>query len=89
MKNIASRILELTMPTEKEKEIGGVPLSKWKLAFGMAIQTSIDKDYFTDVLAYVLYPGLFDKDIWFDEWGYVDEAFKEVFGISREECPYG
>ena len=67
-----------------EKMIGGIPISKWKLAFANTVKLAIDKDYFTDELEYTLYPNGLPKDKdgeddWDYAWRMVDEALKEIF----------
>lgn len=65
----------------EEKLIGGIPVSKWKMAFADLVEIAIDKDYFSDILTFDLYE---DKNIsWQKKWEYTNEAFEEVFGISR------
>ena len=39
-----------------EKMIGGIPVSKWRKAFALAVNIAIDQDYFSDILFYGLYP---------------------------------
>ena len=67
------------------KELKTLPKEQWVKAFAMAVNTAIDKDYFSDVLFFDLYPDCEDYDAM---WAKVDEAFKEVFGIERSECGY-
>ena len=79
----------------KEKVIGGIDLSTWKQAFAQATAIAISKDYFSDILFDGLYPdtheeaGAIDEEneeaideVYNSKWKFVDEAFKEVFGIS-------
>lgn len=39
-----------------EKMIGGISVSKWREAFAEAVAIAIEKDYFSDILFYGLYP---------------------------------
>lgn len=69
------------------KIVGGIPIEKWKLAFADAVNTAIDKDYFSDTLFFDLYPEHGDEDEDYEKmWASVDEAFKEVFGYDRHDC---
>jgi hypothetical protein len=58
----------------------------------------MDKDYFSDILFFELYPNTAEEaanipdedeeaicDVYNSKWDMVDKAFKEVFGFSREE----
>ena len=66
------------------KEINGVSIERWKLAFAAAVNNAIDKDDFSDILFFELYPdhGYEDED--YDKmWASVDKAFKEIFGYDR------
>ena len=80
----------------KQKMIGGVSIDRWKQAFANAAAIAIDNDYFSDILFYDLYPGTYDEydkvkdentdiadNIFNEKWKFVDEAFKEVFGVDR------
>lgn len=72
------------------KELKTLPKEKWVEAFAALVNTAIDKDYFSDVLFFDLYP---DAPRETDEdyeaiWAKVDEGFKEVFGIERSEAGY-
>jgi hypothetical protein len=84
-----------------EKMIGGFPVSKWRKAFALAVNIAIDQDYFSDTLFYDLYPNIHEEavalglrdddeeaidDVYNAKWDYVDEAFKEVFGMAREQA---
>lgn len=82
----------------ENKVIGGISLEKWKEVFGRAAAIAMDKDYFSDILFFELYPNIDEEvakideedeeaicDIYNAKWNYVDEAFKEVFGFSRDE----
>lgn len=78
------------------KTIGGIPLEKWKDAFAELVAIAIDKDYFSDILFFDLYPGTHEEahaiddddedaicDIYNEKWNYVDEAYEAIFGVSR------
>ena len=80
----------------KQKMIGGISIDRWKQAFANAAAIAIDNDYFSDILFYDLYPGTYDEydkvkdentdiadNIFNEKWKFVDEAFKEVFGVDR------
>ena len=80
----------------QKKMIGGVSIDRWKQAFADVAAIAIDNDYFSDILFYDLYPGTYDKydkvkdentdiadNIFNEKWKFVDEAFKEVFGVDR------
>ena len=92
-----------------EKMIGGIPVSKWRKAFALAAAIAIDKDYFSDILFYDLYPNIYEEaaaaekaadearlnglevdnavdEVYHAKWDYVNEAFKEVFGMAREQA---
>ncbi len=63
--------------------ICGLPREKWVKAFADAVETAIDKDYFSDILFFYLYP---DEPQETEEdyqkiWDNVDEAFEEIFGF--------
>ena len=77
----------------EEKMIGGISISKWKEAFRELCENAIDKDDFSDILFYDLYPdtsaeaAAIDEDdeeaqyeVYNEKWKYVHEALKEVFG---------
>lgn len=85
-----------------KKEIGGIPLDKWKHVFANAVSVAIEKDYFSDILFFDLYPNTSEEvdKIWYEDtsetareeaiqnlyeekWGYVNEAFNEIFGFKR------
>ena len=87
---------------DTKKEIGGIPLDKWKRAFANAVSIAVEKDYFSDILCFDLYPNLQEEvdKIWYEDtsdvareeaiqnlyeekWGYVNEAFNEIFGFKR------
>ena len=80
----------------KQEMIGGVSIDRWKQAFADVAAIAIDNDYFSDILFYDLYPGTYDEydkvkdentdiadNIFNEKWKFVDEAFKEVFGVDR------
>ena len=77
----------------EEKIIGGISISKWKEVFRSLCETAIDKDYFSDILFYDLYPNTGAEaaavdeddedaqyDVYNEKWKYVYEAMKEIFG---------
>lgn len=87
---------------DNKKEIGGIPLDKWKRAFADAVSIAIQKDYFSDIFFFDLYPNINEEinKIWYEDtsdvakeeavqdlyeekWGYVNEAFNEIFGFKR------
>ena len=75
--------------------IGGIPIDRWKMAFAEAADIAISKDYFSDILFFDLYPNTFKEaeeeneelvdEIYNAKWEFVDKAFKEIFGVSRNE----
>lgn len=80
----------------KDKVIGGISLETWKKAFGEAVAIAIDKDYFSDILFFNLYPNTSEEvaqaeeidedtvcDIYNEKWDYANKAFEEIFGFSR------
>ena len=80
----------------QKKIIGGISIERWKQAFANVAAIAIDNDYFSDILFYDLYPGTYDEydkvkdentdiadNIFNEKWKFVDEAFKEVFGVDR------
>ena len=80
----------------QQKMIGGVSIDRWKRAFADVAAIAIDNDYFSDMLFYDLYPETYDEydkiknenadaadDVFNEKWAFVDEAFKEVFGVDR------
>jgi hypothetical protein len=80
------------------KTIGGISIDRWKMAFAEAVDIAIDKDYFSDILFFDLYPNTHEEaaavseeneeladEVYNTKWECVNEAFKEVFGISRNE----
>ena len=75
-----------------EKMIGGIPVSKWRKAFAVAVNIAIDQDYFSDTLFYDLYPNIHEEaaalgdSVYGAKWNYVSEAFEEVFGMTRERA---
>ena len=82
-----------------EKMIGGIPVSKWRKAFALAVNIAIDQDYFSDTLFYDLYPNIHEEavalglgddeeaidDLYNAKWDHVSEAFEEVFGMTRKQ----
>ena len=82
-----------------EKMIGDISIERWKTAFAEAVDIAIEKDYFSDILFLDLYPNTSEEEAAIEEeanielidevynakWKFVDEAFKEIFGISRDE----
>ena len=80
----------------QQKKIGGISIERWREAFACAAAIAMDKDYFSDILFYDLYPGTHEEvhkveeedeeaacDIYNEKWDFVDEAFKEIFGVDR------
>ena len=74
----------------KEKEIGGITITDWKSAFAELVRIAIDKDYFSDILYYELYPNIEEEikdiedeeeqdDIYNAKYDFVYEAFEEIF----------
>ena len=65
----------------------------WNLLFARMVEMAIDKDYFSDAIECIEWSEEFytiDEDgedcLDYDKvWKYVDEKFKEIFGISRHE----
>ena len=77
---------------ENQKNIGGISIERWKRAFADAVEFAIDNDYFTNILFFDLYPiaAKIDEnnedaqdDVYNSKWEYVNEAFKEIFGVER------
>lgn len=68
--------------------IPDLPKEKWLRAFAVAVNTAIEKDYFSDILECDLYPEVDSSDdqTWEEMWNHVDDAFQDIFGISRDEC---
>ena len=75
----------------EEKMIGGISLTKWKEVFRELCETAMDKDYFSDILFYDLYPNTgaeaaaVDEDNeehnpYSEKWDHAYEALKEIFG---------
>lgn len=58
---------------------------EWNLAFARAVAIAIDKDYFTDEVAFELFPEEWEAGKYEEIWEEVDKAFKEVFGCKRHE----
>jgi hypothetical protein len=79
--------------------IGGITLEQWKKSFANAILIAREKDYFSDILFYDLYPDtheqaatLYDAGeydamdaLYSEKWEYFNEAFKQIFGFSPYE----
>ena len=65
-----------------------LPKEKWLRAFAVAVNTAIEKDYLSDILECDLYPEVDSSDdqTWEEMWNHVDDAFQDIFGISRDEC---
>lgn len=70
------------------KEIPKLPKEKWLKAFAMAVNITIEQDYFSDLLEYYLYPEVDSSDDQVREemWNQMDDAFQDIFNISRNEC---
>lgn len=81
-----------------EKMIGGISIERWKMAFAEAADIAINKDYFSDILFFDLYPNTSEEaaaieeedeelidEVYNAKWEFVSEAFKEIFGISQNE----
>lgn len=64
-----------------------LPREKWLRAFAVAVNTAIEKDYFSDILRCDLYPEAdpSDDQTWEEMWNHMDDAFQDIFGISRDE----
>lgn len=64
-----------------------LPREKQLRAFAVAVKIAIEKDYFSDILEYDLYPEVDSSDdqTWEEMWNHVDDAFQDIFGISRDE----
>ena len=64
-----------------------LPSEKWLRAFAVAVNIAIEKDYFSDILEYDLYPEVDSSDdqAWEEMWNHMDDAFQDIFGISRDE----
>ena len=73
--------------------IHGISKERWLAAFADAVRIAVDKDYFSDILFFDLYPNTHEKaaelneddeeaicDIYNEKWNYVKDAFKEIFG---------
>ena len=67
--------------------VPGLPREKWLRAFAVAVNIAIEKDYFSDILEYDLYPEVDSSDdqAWEEMWNHMDDAFQDIFGISRDE----
>ena len=64
-----------------------LPREKWLRAFAVAVNIAVEKDYFSDILEYDLYPEVDSSDdqAWEEMWNHIDDAFQDIFGISRDE----
>ena len=64
-----------------------LPREKWLRAFAVAVNIAIEKDYFSDILECDLYPEVDSSDVqaWDEMWNHMDDAFQDIFGISRDE----
>ena len=71
------------MDKENKKLIHGIPREKWLKAFGEATRIAIDKDYFSDILYFDLYPNetseYYNDEDYDKLWENVKDAFKEIF----------
>ena len=79
--------------------IGGITLEQWKKSFANAVLIAREKDYFSDILFYELYPGTHEQAtalwdagkedamdaLYREKWEYFNEAFKQIFGFSPYE----
>ena len=54
----------------------------------MAVNIAIEQDYFSDLLESYLYPEVDSSDdqVWEEMWNQMDDAFQDIFNISRDEC---
>ena len=70
------------------KEVPKLPKEKWLRAFAMAVISAIEHDYFSDLLVSYLYPEVDSSDdkVWYEMWNQMDDAFQDIFNISRDEC---
>ena len=70
------------------KEVPELPKEKWLKAFAIAVNIAIENDYFSDLLEYYLYPEVDSSDDQVREemWNQMDDAFQDIFNISRDEC---
>ena len=70
------------------KEVPKLPKEKWLRAFAMAVNIAIEQDYFSDLLESYLYPEVDSSDdqVWEEMWNQIDDAFQDIFNISRDEC---
>ena len=66
-----------------KKEIGGIPLDKWKRVFAKVVSIAIEKDYFNDILFFDLYPNLYREvdEIWYEDTSDVarEEALQNLY----------
>lgn len=66
----------------EEKMIGGISISKWKEAFLELCEIGIEKDYFSDILFFDLYPDIpadAKYSVYQEKWNYTREALKAIF----------
>lgn len=70
---------------DTKKEIGGIPLDRWKRAFADAVSIAIQKEYFSDILYFDLYPNIKEEvdKIWYEDTS--DVARKEAIDDLYEE----
>lgn len=57
-----------------EKSIGNISREKWMEAFKNAVNIAIDKDYFSDIIYFDLFPDANDET---PVWDYVSQAMNE------------
>ena len=74
----------------EEKIIGGISISRWKEAFRELCEIAMDKDYFSDILFYDLYPNTGAEALaadgcsaYTEKWNYAYEALKEILGERK------
>ena len=76
----------------ERKMIGGISISKWKKAFRDLCEIAMDKDDFSDILFFDLYPETSDEiaatnkddeeaqcNIYNEKWNYAYKALEEIF----------
>ena len=70
------------------KKVPELPKEKWLRAFAMAVNIAIEEDYFSDLLECYLYPEVDSSDDQVREemWNQMDDAFQDIFNVSRDEC---
>lgn len=69
-----------------------VSIEKWKEAFAEAVRITVDKDYFSDILHFNLFPIDYPDDVDYEEmeedgkakWEYFYDAFYEIFGVEYD-----